>query len=100
MSQIICSGQAGCLLPLLIILNLLFGKGVFNSTSIWLGVEAALILIFIIKIKIFMHKISQQFSPEAGGLPLFWQSHSRSHRPQGRVVDVEGKVVEEKKKLE
>jgi len=100
MSQIIWSGQTGCLLPLLIILNLLFGKGIFNSTSIWLGVEGALVFIFIIKIHLFMHKIRQNFS--SGGVSP--ASNSRGNWPDGQspygnVVDIEGKVVEDKKKL-
>ncbi|MDD5282402.1 MAG: hypothetical protein PHC37_03395 [Candidatus Omnitrophica bacterium] len=86
MPQIIWGGQTGCLLPSLIIFNLLFGRAIFNSTYIWLGVEAALIFIFIIKIHVFAHKIRQQLRPEG-------------RKPYGRVVDVEGKVVEEKSKL-
>jgi len=100
MPQIIWSGQSGCLLPLLIILNLLFGRAIFNSTHLWLGVEAALILIFIIKMRIFMRKILRQFYQQQGnGLPPGSRSH-RSGGPQGGVIDVEGEVVEEKKKLE
>ena len=86
MSQIIWAGQSGCLLPLLIMLNLMFGRAIFNSTYLWLGIEAALVLIFIIKIHVFLHKIKQHSSADG-------------HKPYGRVVDVEGKVVEEKKKL-
>ena len=86
MPQVIFSGQTGCLLPLLIMLNLLFGRPIFNSVYLWLGVEAGLIIIFIIKIYIFTQRITQQL--RAG-----------SHKPHGRVVDVEGKVVEEKDKL-
>ncbi|MFA4993513.1 MAG: hypothetical protein WC571_06060 [Candidatus Omnitrophota bacterium] len=96
MPQIIWSGQTGCLLPLLIILNLLFGRAVFNSTYLWLGIEAALILIFIIKMRIFMRKILQQLNPGSS----FGQSHDRSNKPHGKVIDVEGEVVEDKKKLE
>lgn len=97
MPQIIWAGQTGCLLPLLIILNLLFGRAIFNSTYLWLGVEAALILIFIIKIHVFMQRIRQQIWPEGNG----FVSNNKSHWSKGhhsRVVDVEGKVVEEKKK--
>ncbi|MBU0547278.1 MAG: hypothetical protein KJ710_02115 [Candidatus Omnitrophica bacterium] len=83
MPRIIWAGQSGCLLPLLIIFNLLFGRVIFNSTYLWLGIEAALIFIFIIKIHIFLKKISQQVGPEG-------------HNPHDRIVDVEGKVVEEK----
>ena len=125
MPQIIWVGQSGCLLPLLIIFNLFFGRAIFNSTYLWLGVEAALILIFIIKIHVYVKKINQQFRPEGRGLPSARQSHRpegrglpsarqshrpkgrglpsarQSHRPKGRgrVIDVEGKVVEGKDKL-
>jgi len=98
MSQVIFSGQTGCLLPLLIMLNLLFGRPLFNSVYLWLGFEAALIAIFIIKIHIFMRRVTQQFrSGSRGPVP-----GSRSHwsqRHSGKVVDVEGKVVEDKEKL-
>jgi len=111
MSQTIWTGQTGCLLPLLIIFNLFFGKAMFNSTYLWLGVEAALVLVFIIKIHIFMQRVLQQIGPGARGSTSNSQNHcpkghglasdSQSHRPKGphsRVVDVEGKVVEERKK--
>lgn len=80
MPQFIWHGQSGCLLPMLIIFNLFFGKLIFNSTRLWLGVEAILILLFIIKIHFFARKISQQF------------------RPKGKVIDVQGQVVEEEKR--
>jgi len=102
MSQVIFSGQTGCLLPLLIILNLLFGRPFFNSIYIWLGVEAALIIIFIIKMHIFVRKIAQQFSPmdhdSNPGSRSHW-SQRQGHGPSDKVVDVEGKVVEDKEKL-
>jgi hypothetical protein len=62
MPQIYLSGQAGCLLPMLIVLNLLFGKLIFESTGLWLVIEAILILIFILKIKFMISRISRQFS--------------------------------------
>ncbi|MDD5562054.1 MAG: hypothetical protein PHT50_08030 [Candidatus Omnitrophica bacterium] len=96
MPQLIWAGQSGCFLPLLIIFNLLFGRLIFNSIYLWLGVEAALILIFIIKVHILMKKITGQFRPQDRGSA----SDSRSVRAGGEVVDVEGKVVEEKKELE
>lgn len=79
----IWTGSSGCLLPFLIIFNLLFGKLIFNSTSLWLGIEAILILIFMIKIKIMARKASRYFS----------------HKRQGKVVDIQGQVVEEEQKL-
>jgi len=84
-SGLIWIGQSGCLLPLLIIFNLLFGRAIFNSTYLWLGIEAALLLLFIIKLQLFAQKVSRQYS--------------QSHKPHGKVIDVEGGVVDEKKKL-
>lgn len=95
MPQIIWSGQSGCLLSLFIIFNFFFGKLFFRSTAIWLGIEGVLILLFILKIHFFIRKIKGQLSPESRG-PA---SGSRSHRVRGEVIDVEGKVVEEKEKL-
>jgi len=84
-SSFIWMGQSGCLLPLLIILNLLFGRAIFNSIHLWLGIEAALLLLFIIKLQLLARKITQQFG--------------QSHKSHGKVIDVQGEVVEEKKKL-
>lgn len=81
-SGFVFTGQSGCLLPMLIILNLFFGKLIFNSTRLWLGVEGILVLLFIIKIHTFIRKISGQF-----------------RKAQGKVVDIQGQVVEEEKKL-
>ncbi len=80
-SQFISMGSSGCLLPFLIIFNLFFGKPIFGSTRLWLGVEALLILIFILRINIMTRKAGQNY------------------KPKGRIIDVEGHVVEDKKKL-
>jgi len=88
MPQIIWGGQSGCLLPLLIILNLLFGRAIFNSTLLWLGVEGLLILIFIIKVRMFMRRISQRFNSTGPGPDTV----SRLRRKE--AIDVEAKVVE------
>ena len=88
MPQIIWGGQSGCLLPLLIILNLLFGRAIFNSTLLWLGVEGLLILIFIIKVRMFMRRISQRFNSTGPGP----DTASRLRRKE--AIDVEAKVVE------
>ena len=79
MSQFVWLGSSGCLLPLLIIFNLLFGRFIFNSTRLWLSIEAVLILIFIIKINLMARKISRQFKPQG----------------RGKVVDIQGQVVED-----
>jgi hypothetical protein len=88
MPQIIWGGQSGCLLPLLIILNLLFGRVIFNSTLLWLGVEGLLIFIFIIKVRMFMRRISQRFNSTGSGP----DTASRLRRKE--AIDVEAKVVE------
>jgi hypothetical protein len=81
-SGFVFTGQSGCLLPMLIILNLFFGKFIFNSNSLWLGVEGVLILLFIIKIHIFARKISEQLWP-------------KNRKPRSKIVDIQGQVVEE-----
>ena len=88
-SGFIWQGQSGCLLPLLIIFNLFFGKLFFHSTAIWLSIEGLLILLFILKTHLFVRKIRRQFD----------QSHSQNHKGRGKIIDVEGRVVEEKEKL-
>ena len=72
--------RSGCLLPLLIILNLFFGW-LFLKLWHWLLIEAILILLFIVNAYIITRKIL-----------------SVSSR-RDNVVDVEGEVIEEKKKL-
>lgn len=79
-------GGSGCFLPFLIIANLFFGRFIFNSIRLWLGIEAILILMFIISINIMARKISRQFGQQGRG--------------EGKVVDIQGQVVEEGKKLE
>jgi len=94
-SQFVWMGSSGCLLPFLIILNLFFGKLIFNSTRLWLGVEAILILLFILKINLIARKVGQLGRDLASDK----KSRGQSYKPQGRVIDVEGHVVEDKKKL-
>ena len=83
MPQFIWQGQSGCWLPMLIIFNLFFGKLFFHSTAVWISIEGALIFLFILKIHLFVRKISGQLRPEG----------------RGGAIDVEGNVVEEKEKL-
>ncbi|MDD5108882.1 MAG: hypothetical protein PHC29_05175 [Candidatus Omnitrophica bacterium] len=94
-SGFIWTGNSGCLLPFLIIFNLFFGKLIFNSTRIWLSIEFVLILIFILKIRIMVNKIKQQFGQQGGS----FVSNSQTHRPAAKVIDVQGDVIEEDKKL-
>ena len=95
MAQFVWMGSSGCLLPMLIVFNLFFGRAIFNSTVLWLGVEATLILLFMLKVNIMASKLRNQFWPQGQGSA----SDKQSHKPQGKVIDVEGEVVEEKKKL-
>ncbi len=92
MSQFVWAGGSGCLLPVLIIFNLFFGRLIFNSARLWLGVEVLLILIFMININLMARKISRQFNQQSPG--------QQSRRSQEQVVDIQGQVVEEDKKLE
>lgn len=80
LKSIVFFSRTGCLLPLLIIPNLLFGW-LFLKLWHWLLIEAILILLFIVNAYIITRKI------------LFVSSG------RDNVVDVEGEVIEEKKKL-
>lgn len=94
MSQFVWIGGSGCLLPFLIIFNLIFGRLIFSSARLWLGIEAGLILLFIININIMARKISRQFSQQSRNP----EPDSPVRRPQGEVIDVQGQVVDEEKK--
>jgi hypothetical protein len=72
--------QSGCLLPLLIFLNLLFGWMFFRSKT-WLLIEGILILLFIINSYVLARRISS-FS---------FKAHE--------AIDVEGEVIEDRHKL-
>jgi glucan phosphoethanolaminetransferase (alkaline phosphatase superfamily) len=74
------ASQAGCLLPFFIVFNLLFGWMFFKPLP-WLLIEVILILSFILTVRIAMSKV---FSPPS---------------KRDNVIDIEGQVVEEKKKL-
>ena len=80
MSSLLFVSQAGCLLPILILLNLFFGWLFFKPLT-WLAIEASLILLFMFNSYILARRIS---------------SASRKNR---KIIDVEGEVQEEKDKL-
>ncbi len=67
----------GCLLPLLIVLNFFFGRLIFKTDQ-WLAVGGVLILLFLLSSYRMTRRI---FSPGPKA---------------GNVIDVEGKVIEEK----
>jgi len=98
-SGFVFTGRSGCTLPMLIMLNLLFGKLIFNSTRLWLGIEAVLVLLLVIKIQIFMRKIHAHLKSAGQGWPEDRADRSGERSNRGRVIDVEGEVVEEKQKL-
>ena len=70
--------QIGCLLPALILLNLLFGWIFFKPVT-WVCIGGILILLFIINSYIFVRRIAALSSK------------------QGKIIDIEGEVVKEKK---
>ena len=72
--------RTGCFLPLLIILNLFFGW-IFLKPLYWLLLEVVLILLFAINTYIITRKITG-FS-----------------KKRDDVIDVEGKVIEDKDEL-
>jgi len=78
--MVFVSGGGGCLLPLLTVLNLFFGRLIFSPRD-WFLVGIALILMLI--------------------LSLRWGAARSYVTPKKRkgVIDVEGKVVEEKRKI-
>lgn len=65
----------GCLLPFLIVFNLLFGK-LFFKTSQWLIIEGVLLLLFLINSFVGLRHI-----------------HSSGRAKRKDVIDVEGKVI-------
>ncbi len=73
--------SSGCFLPLLIILNLFFGW-IYLKPLQWLIVEAVLVLIFVIN-----------------GFSVTRKIASASPRKRTNVIDVEGRVVEERRKI-
>jgi len=80
MRSFVFFGQSGCLLTFLIIANLLFGR-IFFRASHWLLLELGLILVFFLNSVILTRKITSSF------------------KKRDDVIDVEGKVVEDKHKL-
>jgi hypothetical protein len=81
-------GSSGCLLPLLIILNLFFGKLIFTTIGLWLGVEVVLVLIFALQIKLAASRIGQLFKPQDPDLD--------NHKPpRGKIIDVQGQEIKD-----
>ncbi len=72
-------GYSGCLLPLLIVLNLFFGRTIFKPQA-WFVIEAVLIFLLLLNAYTFSRRL---------------KSRPRNNPPEN-VIDVEGKVVEDK----
>ena len=81
LKSVVFFSQTGCLLPLLIMLNLFFGW-MFIKPLAWLLVEGVLILLFLLNSLIITRKI-KSFTPG-----------------RADVIDVEGKVIDEKKSID
>ena len=71
--------RSGCLLPMAIFLNLLFGWLIFKPLD-WLAVEGALILWFALSARLAAR-----------------QMVSQGHHSDSRVIDVEAEVLKEDK---
>lgn len=98
-ANFVATGQSGCLLPTLIIFNLFFGKFIFGSTRLWLGIEVILVLLLAIKIHVFVRKISAGLRSGINDLGGCNQD-SPLAKNRGQVIDVTGEEVQEKKKLQ
>ena len=72
--------SSGCLLPFLIIFNLIFGRLFFNTRH-WLVIGGILILIFMVYSYIFSRRIINNV------------------KRKDNVIDVEGEVIQDSKKL-
>ena len=81
MSSLLFVSQAGCLLPLLILLNLFLGWMFFKPLT-WLAIEGVLVFLFLLNSYILARRISS------------------SSRKNKKIIDVEGEALEEKDRLE
>jgi hypothetical protein len=77
----------GCLLPLLIIFNLFFGRRIFVSTGLWLGLEAFLVFIFLFKVRLFLSGISKLMQGGTGG--------RQGSERRDDVIDVQAQEIKE-----
>ncbi|MFA5275623.1 MAG: hypothetical protein WC417_01860 [Candidatus Omnitrophota bacterium] len=80
MKSIFFMSQTGCFLPLLFLFNLFFGWMFFKPLT-WLAIEGIILLLILINALILVRKVSS-----------LQKKHSN-------VIDVEGEVIEEKKKI-
>lgn len=85
--------RTGCLLPLLIILNLFFGW-IFLRLKYWLITEAILILLLIINGYIITRKINALSSKYDARVSTWRSDVFKRSVLKDNVIDVEGKVME------
>jgi hypothetical protein len=78
---------AGCLLPLLVFLNLIFGWLIFKPVTLWLAIEGILIVLFLLNSYIFIKRFSS------------FSSSKKNKNAIDNAIDVEGEVIEEKQRL-
>lgn len=79
MALITFFGQAGCLLPLLMLFNLFFGW-IFLPPLYWLASAGVLILLFFISTYIFLRRLAKLTKP--------------AEKARSGAIDVEGKIIE------
>ncbi len=91
---------SGCLLPSLVIFNLLLGW-IFLKPKLWLIIEAILLLLFIINGYIVTRKIFSASSKKRDAEVSASRSDaSKRNDIRDDVIDVKGEVVEDRHHLE
>jgi hypothetical protein len=80
MRSVLIFSQTGCFLPLLFLINLIFGWMFFKPLT-WLAIEGVILLLILINSLLLVRRISSLT------------------KTKSNVIDIEGEVVEEKKKL-
>ena len=80
MRSVLIFSQTGCFLPLIFLINLIFGWMFFKPLT-WLAIEGVILLLILINSLLLVRKISSLT------------------KTKSNVIDIEGEVIEEKKKL-
>jgi len=80
MKSVLIFSQTGCFLPMLFLFNLIFGW-IFFKPLTWLAIEGIILLLILINSLLLVKRISSLA------------------KTKSNVIDVEGEVVEEKKKI-
>jgi len=97
LSSFVFFSGSGCLLPALVIFNLLFGW-IFLKPKLWLITEATLILFFIINSFIITRKIISTSSKRDAEVSASHSGASKRNDIRDDVIDVKGEVVEDRHK--